>query len=835
MKTNKFEIFPLIFILFIIILLSPISGYSQLKTEGEDIQDGKGVSLDNDNDGVVFSGADEGEYINMADSGDGILRLSGNIKMDFDGKVLYSQNVDYNRNTGDVTLTGRVIYDDGENRLEAEKAVYNVKDRAGVLYNVKSDKEPRIFNSRMVRIVLKRTYITENVNMTSCDLVRPHYHFRVKKLWIYSGDRLIAFNAIYKVGDVPMFYFPVVVQSEEGFGIITQFGKSNRRGKFAQNTLKYTTIKSNRWKFKADAYEKLGQYGGVEYWRNRDDLDLYLYLAGSKYKYVNEDLDNIPTPEEGNDNWFKSMLNSYYIFNRRKNSNSYCKLNFEWMNNNEFERFFDDRYEPLTTFEMLYRVPTDEINVRNNLNWQLSIGDRGDRHSVSLLMQREWLWDEREREKVKHYERNGYYVPNYDRLPFMSLSYNGSFHIFGDNDKSTNNKRQGQIINWNIFLFGESLEEYREGHYYSNIYKSSGYYNINTVFPLLTFVTYTPEFRLGYNGEWVRGGTFNDNDDDREAREITADKNSYQYIEASNTLRFGLTNYYLQVAHRYRRSFLEREVIEPFIHEKLNYFEGGVYLYPFDGVNMSITTSYEARRKWPFEDERWRNIIFVNNFFFDMYKYLNKEKHSGRGRGLFYMGLNILNNYCYITKESNSGYNTLDLSFTCGNFSVPGIRLIRALELGYSYFHDFRFHFRDMMSLRWKLNADISRYWRVNIEGNSQADRIDRYFDDDVTPEINENLFNDMEESLYFYDTERSGNVVFSFRNLRIDVIHDLHCWELGFYFHINRKMENIGPENRDRLIYYERSYFISISIKSFSDIGLHKMEFLPQKTTRDY
>ena len=91
----------------------------------------------------------------------------------------------------------------------------------------------------------------------------------------------------------------------------------------------------------------------------------------------------------------------------------------------------------------------------------------------------------------------------------------------------------------------------------------------------------------------------------------------------------------------------------------------------------------------------------------------------------------------------------------------------------------------------------------------------------------------DLEKTVYFYDKEKSKDPVFTLRNLSVSVLHDLHCWELGFYFTINRYVENVGPSSEDRLIYYDRAFFISLTLKTFTGKEAEKTQVYPLDSMR--
>ena len=143
-----------------------------------------------------------------------------------------------------------------------------------------------------------------------------------------------------------------------------------------QNTLKYTSENGIKWKYKFDIYEKLGNYGGVEINDKTGNIKTYAYIAGARYKYADpsgSDWVNRPPTEDENDNWFKAVLNNDYKFNNRGNSYTYSSIRFEWMNDQYFERNFDARSEPETTFEM-FGSELQQINERANLYWIYTIG-----------------------------------------------------------------------------------------------------------------------------------------------------------------------------------------------------------------------------------------------------------------------------------------------------------------------------------------------------------------------------------------------------------------------------------------------------------------------------
>jgi hypothetical protein len=127
------------------------------------------------------------------------------------------------------------------------------------------------------------------------------------------------------------------------------------------------------------------------------------------------------------------------------------------------------------------------------------------------------------------------------------------------------------------------------------------------------------------------------------------------------------------------------------------------------------------------------------------------------------------------------------------------------------------------MSLKWALLVDVFKLWRLEIGSGSQADRAYLLYNNK-----GENFFDDLGKSLYFNDRDRSKNAVFTLRNLYANILHDIHCWEIGFFYSLQRKTENWGADGRDRLMYYEQLFFVALTLKTFESEKIQKTQVYP-------
>ncbi len=331
----------------------------------------------------------------------------------------------------------------------------------------------------------------------------------------------------------------------------------------------------------------------------------------------------------------------------------------------------------------------------------------------------------------------------------------------------------------------------------------------------------------GFIQQW-NSGPFDGTETVKANAEIASKKNSFEYFELSNSLKFGLPQYHIQATHYYRRSYLEKQIIEPFIHEKRNLLAGGIYLYPDPDISMTVTTIYDARSKLLYNSDRLKDISVDNKILFDINRiFYGKESSSNRNTGLFYSGIELSNKYTFISKIRTSGYNTFDIKYTTGNFAFPWIKKINYFDIGYNFYHDYRYMFRDTMSAYWQTSAEF-RLFRVELGANSMADRPYLLYNNSKA------FAAELKRSLFFYDKQRSKNAVFSLRNFYVNIIHDLHCWEIGFYYNLQRNTEYIGSNNRTTKIYYDHAFFISLTFKNFPEAGFQKMQVYPIEKKRE-
>ncbi len=190
------------------------------------------------------------EALQQEKTGD-LYRLRGNVEIRFRRFVLRADEITYNTATGEITATGHVVFDGGphDEHLEADHANYNVNSESGKFYEVRgttgarfrghqvvlTSSNPFFFNGSLVEKDGPNHFVVHHGVVTSCDLPKPKWTFEAEKVTVDVGDEARMYHSTFRLGAVPIFYFPFVqypvnrLGRQTGF-LIPNVGESSRKG-----------------------------------------------------------------------------------------------------------------------------------------------------------------------------------------------------------------------------------------------------------------------------------------------------------------------------------------------------------------------------------------------------------------------------------------------------------------------------------------------------------------------------------------------------------------------------------------------------------------------------
>lgn len=186
---------------------------------------------------------------------------------------------------------GFLLVEDGQSALYGDSGTFDFAGHSGVLYGAHAGHGDWRVHAKSVRLHESRRVDYRTARFTSCSYdPRPHYHFRASRVTVVPKKHIVAYNARFYLGRVPLFYTPVLYKSLKPRHLIrwrVQPGFDKRNGFFARGTLTTDHGPYVYSKLFADYYLRQGfGYGGELHRRRGEDS------RGAVYGYRIEEKHN---------------------------------------------------------------------------------------------------------------------------------------------------------------------------------------------------------------------------------------------------------------------------------------------------------------------------------------------------------------------------------------------------------------------------------------------------------------------------------------------------------------------------------------------------------------
>ncbi|HWR44309.1 LPS-assembly protein LptD [Sporomusa sp.] len=184
--------------------------------------------------------------------------------------VIEANDLSFSDETGDIQATGNVVITNAGQRMEAaqingntklskvwvkDKAVlsqqgttitgtntiYNYKLKTGSMEMAKGQVESKYISGNNISMFPDKLTIN-NGTATTCPAKVPDYHISADKIEIWPGDKMIAYNAKFWIGNMVIFTLPKYQQSlkpNEGSGVFPRLGYDSDDGAFIKQRLEY--------------------------------------------------------------------------------------------------------------------------------------------------------------------------------------------------------------------------------------------------------------------------------------------------------------------------------------------------------------------------------------------------------------------------------------------------------------------------------------------------------------------------------------------------------------------------------------------------------------------
>ena len=169
-----------------------------------------------------------------------------------------------------VVAEGNVVFMRGEERLAGRRLEIDDSGK-GTFFDAMGFVEPGVFvEGKKIERLDAETYRVEGGKFTSCAQPNPRWAFSASSARIEVGDKIVAWNAVFRVKSVPAFYTPVIYypirhdQRSTGF-LFPHFGNSTTRGFDVGSGFFWAMGRSFDQTFYGDHYSRFGWGVGHEF------------------------------------------------------------------------------------------------------------------------------------------------------------------------------------------------------------------------------------------------------------------------------------------------------------------------------------------------------------------------------------------------------------------------------------------------------------------------------------------------------------------------------------------------------------------------------------------
>jgi len=190
-------------------------------------------------------------------------------------RTIKTQDMSINLSSSIINMNSPFVLYDSSASIIANSGKYNYQDYYGEIDNGMVYMNKFIFRGKKIEIS-KDKYIYKNASVTTCDLDKPHYHISASRIYLIPGKHFFAYNTLFYLGKVPIFYFPVIYKPlGEGTPVISQFypGYDERNGFYIKSNYIYKFDRYTKLKLFLDFFSKKGLGTGTEFDYFKPDIN----------------------------------------------------------------------------------------------------------------------------------------------------------------------------------------------------------------------------------------------------------------------------------------------------------------------------------------------------------------------------------------------------------------------------------------------------------------------------------------------------------------------------------------------------------------------------------
>ncbi len=198
--------------------------------------------------------------------------LEGNVRLEEfsesgkQQKLIRARNLSVNMASRTVVAPSDFVMDDDTGTVYGKSGFVDYGSEKGRINDGRFAYKNFIIKGRVVEFD-KSEYTYKKASITSCDEEPPHYRLRASRLYLVPDRYFLAYNTVFFVGKIPVFYFPVVYRPIGGgtpFVSIFRPGYDQRNGFFVKSSYIFRVNRETRAKLYLDYFAKRGFGTGGE-------------------------------------------------------------------------------------------------------------------------------------------------------------------------------------------------------------------------------------------------------------------------------------------------------------------------------------------------------------------------------------------------------------------------------------------------------------------------------------------------------------------------------------------------------------------------------------------
>jgi LPS-assembly protein len=195
-----------------------------------------------------------------------IATADDNVILHYREDTIFADHIIYDRSTKVAIANGNVRIFSNSRIYRGDSITYNLETKAIESSAFFGEEYPKMLQGKHVTTPGINHYRLTNAAFTTSNRETPSFHLQAATMEYRPGDEVVMKNVVLYVGEVPVFYFPIFVQSLVDPRPVYQFsvGTGGQFGAFIKNQYNWVASPQLRGTTELDIREKRGYAGGVD-------------------------------------------------------------------------------------------------------------------------------------------------------------------------------------------------------------------------------------------------------------------------------------------------------------------------------------------------------------------------------------------------------------------------------------------------------------------------------------------------------------------------------------------------------------------------------------------